>query len=268
MHVGHHRSDPAHVVVLAQRAFFARQQFADIALYRRLPVALVGHVDGEFLGRLRHLDVVVGQHKAAQLTVQGKAFNAITKGQQQHGLRAIDRVTSRHLLGTRLQEGFLTEVAFITIAIRATQHREDGADRNVDINVAGAVQRIENQQVSAFRVLTGNLVGIVHFFGRHAGQVTAPLVGFQQDFVGNHVEFLLHLALHVLGAHAAQHAAQCTLGYLMADFLTGPCDHFNKETQIGRGVVTTGLLDQVAAEGNAGHGWLREGRKIARSLPF
>ena len=44
--------------------------------------------------------------------------------------------------------------------------------------------------------------------------------------------------------------------------------HFNKETQIGRGVVATGLLDQVAAEGNAGHGWLREGRKIARSLPF
>src|SRR5690606_20385706 len=31
VHVGHHRGDPAHVVVLAQRAFLAGQQFADVA---------------------------------------------------------------------------------------------------------------------------------------------------------------------------------------------------------------------------------------------
>jgi hypothetical protein len=50
VHVGHHRGDPAHVVVLAQRAFLAGQQLVHVALHRGFPVALVGHVDGEFGG--------------------------------------------------------------------------------------------------------------------------------------------------------------------------------------------------------------------------
>ncbi|MNE63131.1 hypothetical protein D3C80_1584620 [compost metagenome] len=91
--------------------------------------------------------------------------------------------------------------------------------------------------------------------------MTAPLVGFQEDFVGQHVELLLHFALHVLGFHAAEHATQGTLGHLMADGLAGPRHHFDKETQIGGSVMAAGLFDQIAAQGNAGHGWLREGKK-------
>ncbi|MCY1534343.1 hypothetical protein D9M68_697120 [compost metagenome] len=96
--------------------------------------------------------------------------------------------------------------------------------------------------------------------------MAAPLVSLQKDFVGQHVELLLHFALHVLGLHAAEYAAQSTFGHLMADGLAGPCHHFDKEAQIGGSVVATGLLDQIATQGNAGHGRLREGRKIARSL--
>src|SRR3989338_4409218 len=50
----------------------------------------------------------------------------------------------------------------------------------------------------------------------------------------------------------------------MADFLARARHHFDKEPQVGRGVIAAGLLDQVAAEGNAGHGRLRRNRNPAQ----
>jgi hypothetical protein len=91
--------------------------------------------------------------------------------------------------------------------------------------------------------------------------VAAPLVGLEQDFIGDHVEFLLHFTLHVLAVQAAQHAAKGALGNLMADRLAGPRHDFDKEAQVGRGVMAASLLDQVAAQGDAGHGRLRKGEK-------
>jgi len=87
--------------------------------------------------------------------------------------------------------------------------------------------------------------------------VTAPFVGFEQDLVGDHVEFLLHFALDVFSAHAAEDATQRAFGHGVADFLASTRHHFDKEAQIGRRVVTAGLLDQIATQGNAGHGRLR-----------
>ncbi|MNT86846.1 hypothetical protein D3C72_2271850 [compost metagenome] len=87
--------------------------------------------------------------------------------------------------------------------------------------------------------------------------MAAPLVGLEEDFVGQHVELLLHLALHVLAAGAAQHATQRALGHRMADLLAGARHHLDEEAQVGRSVVAASLFDQVATEGNAGHGRLR-----------
>ena len=258
MYVGNHRGHPAHVEVLLQRAFFAFHQLVDVALHRFFPVALVGHVDGKFLGRSRNRNVFVGQHEAAHFTVQGEALDAVAQGQHQHGLWAVDRIAGSNLLGAWLQEGlFVQGFVLAQVFVGATQYREDGADRCVDVDVGRTVQWVEYQQVCAFRVFAWDLVGIVHFFGRHAGQVAAPFVGFEQDFVGQNVQFLLHFALHVFSAHAAQDTAQCAFGNGVADFLASTRHHFDKEAQIGRRVVAAGLLDQIATQGNAGHGRLR-----------
>jgi hypothetical protein len=204
------------------------------------------------------LDVFVGQHEAAHFTVQGEAFDAVAQGQHQHGLRAVDGVTGGYLLGAWLQEGlFVQRFVLAQVFVRATQYREDSADRGIDVDVRRAVQWIEYQQVCAFRVFARDLVGVVHFFGRHAGQVTAPFVGFEQDFVGHHVEFLLHFALNVFSTHAAEHTTQGAFGYCVADFLARTRHHFDKEAQIGRSVIAAGLLNQIATQGNAGHGELR-----------
>ena len=49
------------------------------------------------------------------------------------------------------------------------------------------------------------------FLRSHGRQVTAPLVGLEQDFVGDHVELLLRLALHVVGTGLAEHARERAL---------------------------------------------------------
>nr|GFD57453.1 hypothetical protein [Tanacetum cinerariifolium] len=77
------------------------------------------------------------------------------------------------------------------------------------------------------------------------------------DFVGHHVQLLLHFTLNILSTHAAQHATQGAFGYCVADFLARTRHHFDKEAQIGRSVVAAGLLNQIATQGNAGHGELR-----------
>ncbi len=223
-------------------------------------MTLIGHVDREFLSGLRDLDVFVAEDEAAHFAVQGEAFNAVTQGQHQHGLRAVDGVTGGDLLGAWLQKCLLVQCFVLAqVLVRATQHREDRADRRVDVDVGRAVQWVEHQQVSAFRVFAGDLIGVVHFFGRHAGQVTAPFVGFEQNLVGHHVQFLLHFTLHVFGAHAAEYPAQGAFGYRVADLLARTRHYFNQKAQIGRGVVGAGLLDQITTQGNAGHGELRNG---------
>ncbi|MNY37801.1 hypothetical protein D3C86_1723860 [compost metagenome] len=87
--------------------------------------------------------------------------------------------------------------------------------------------------------------------------MTAPFVGFEQDLVGDHVELFLHFALDVFSAHAAQNATQGAFGHGVVDLLAGTRHHFDQEAQIGRSVVAAGLLNQIATQGNAGHGRLR-----------
>ena len=96
--VGHHRGDPAHVEVLAQRSGLAREAFVDISRHRCIPVAAVRHVDGEFGSVCGNLDFRFGQHPAAEFAVEGKTGDAIADGEHEDGRWAVDGKTSRDLL--------------------------------------------------------------------------------------------------------------------------------------------------------------------------
>ena len=197
VHVGHHAGHPAHVEVLAARAFLALQALVDVALHRLVPVAHVAHVDGEFPGVFRNAHVVLGEHEGALLAVEREHGHAVAHGEHQRGLRAVHAVAGGHLAAAGLQEIGLFHTA---VALGHLEHAEDGADADVDLDVAGAVQRIEQQQVFAFWVAVGHHVDGVHLLAGHGGQVAAPFVGVDQHLVGDDVELLLHLALHVFAA--------------------------------------------------------------------
>jgi hypothetical protein len=82
--------------------------------------------------------------------------------------------------------------------------------------------------------------------------VAAPFVGLDQHLVGDDVQLLLHLALHVLAAGRAQHAAQGALVDGLADALAGAGHHFEQQAQLARDVAVDALLlDQVAGEADA-----------------
>ena len=85
------------------------------------------------------------------------------------------------------------------------ENAENGTDADVHVDVAGAVERVEHQQVFAFRILTRYRKNLFHFFRCHGGQVSAPFIGLDQNLVGNHVEFLLYFALYVFAARATQY---------------------------------------------------------------
>ena len=177
----------------------------------------IAHVDGKFLCVLRDLNIFLRQHKGTLFSVEGEHHHTVTHRQHQHGLRTVNAVTGGHLACAGLQEVVLTD----RLAVRFLQHTEDGADADVDIDVARAIQRIKQQQILALRVAIRHHVNAVHFFGRHGGEVTAPFVGFDQYFVGNDVEFFLHFALHVLAAGAAQDIAQGAFVDCVTDALAG-----------------------------------------------
>jgi hypothetical protein len=150
------------------------------------------------------------------------------------------------------------------------QHGEDGADGDVDVDVGRAVERVEQQQIFAARVVLGDREHGVHFFRGHGGQMSAPLIGVDQHIVGDDVELLLHFALHVAGAGGAEHVAQCAFVHGDADAFAGAGDHFDEQAQLGRDdAVLALLLDEIAGEVDGlGHGESLEGKgRAAISRP-
>ena len=85
-----------------------------------------------------------------------------------------------------------------------------------------------------------------HFLGSDSGQITAPFIGFQKDFVGEHIQFFLDFSLYVFRFVAAQDVSERSLADGMTDCLAGTADDFQKQTQFFRnGAVFPVFLNQV-----------------------
>ncbi|MDR6139644.1 hypothetical protein QE438_002948 [Pseudoxanthomonas sp. SORGH_AS 997] len=178
-------------------------------------------------------------------------MGAVAGGQHQHGLRPVDAVAGGDLVAAGLQE--VGVGGRFDMVLRAAQHREDGAHRDVDVDVGAAVQRVEQQQELAVRILVRHRHGVVHLLRGAGGQVAAPGVGFQQDVVADHVQLLLRLALHVAGAGLAQHAAQRALAHRHRDAGAGAHDDGNQLAQFGADTAGALFFDQVAGQGDGLH---------------
>ena len=113
----------------------------------------------------------MGEDEFADIAVQGEAVHAMTAGQHQHGGGAVQRIAGADLLGAGLQE--ILGGRRIALAL-AAQDGENGADGNVHVHVAGAVERIEYQQVFAARVLRRNRVNVIHLLRRHGSTGDRP----------------------------------------------------------------------------------------------
>ena len=191
----------------------------------------------------------MGKNPRTHFTIQRKSVGASAGGQYQKGLGAIEGIAGRNLLTTGLQEIGFGGVGF---AFRHREHRKNGADGNVDVDIARSVQRIEEQQVIAVRIGFRDGMDRFHFLGSDSGQIAAPFVGFQKDFIGKHIQFFLDFSLYVFRFVAAQNVSERSLAYGMADRLTGTADDFQKQAQFFRnGAVSPVFLDQVLRQTDA-----------------
>ena len=244
MHLGHHRRDPAHVEIAAALARFAVLALRDVAVHGDFPEPRVAGVDREFAGVFGNAQVGVRQDEVADFAIEREAVRALADRDDQHRRRAVDRVTRGHLLDALLQE-VLDLRRFLLVV---TQDREDRADRHVDVGVRRTVERIEDQQEAAARILGRDRVRIVELFGRHARDQTAPVAALQDHVVRGDVELDLLLALHVLRAGLAEETAERALRRHRRDGLDRRGDVDEQRAQVARALDAFELLDQELGE--------------------
>src|SRR5690606_18837860 len=102
------------------------------------------------------------------------------------------------------------------------QDAEDGADAAGDVEVRGTVERIEHHAVACLAVIgiAQDQRLLVLLGGDHGHALPAPEVA-DQDLVGDDVELLLRLALHVHLPGVAQHVLEAGAAHLCGDHLGG-----------------------------------------------
>ena len=245
VHIGHHAGNPAHVEIFAAHAFLALQALVHIAFDGCCPVAHIAHINGKLLGVFRDAHVFLCEKESA--AIQREHDYAMPCGKHQNGLRPVQAIASSDLLVAGLKKILRLHLAG---ARRFLEYAEDGADAHVHIDIAGAVQWVEHEQVVPLRVGGRNGVDIVHFFRSHGGQIAAPFIALEHDFIGDDVEFFLFFTLYILATCAAQYAAQSAFVHSLADVHTSIGHAFNQGAQLGRQFVVLLLFKQIAGQRN------------------
>ena len=112
-------------------------------------------------------------------------MHSLTRGEDQRGRAAVDRVSRGHDPTTRLERALQQP----TSGALGTQDAEDRPDGDVDVDVARAIERVE-----ANDVLSGlaEHPGLLELFAGDHRAPAAPLEHRAEDVVGEGVE-LLHL---------------------------------------------------------------------------
>ena len=90
----------------------------------------------------------------------------------------------------------------------AAQDREDGADRDVDVDVARPVEWIEDDDVLAVLPITLDDDGFFVFLRSHNGHVASVAETLEKCVIGDDVELLHDFALHILAAGSARDIGQ------------------------------------------------------------
>ena len=127
----------------------------------------------------------MGKEKLAQVGIERKSMHPMAHRQHQHGTGPIQGVASGHLPITRLQKvSGLYIAATVHHFLGRPQHRKNAAHGAINLNVAGAIDWIEQQQVFAARLVSRNLVRGFQLFGHHARQVSGPVVHLGEAVVG------------------------------------------------------------------------------------
>lgn len=189
----------------------------------------------------RCFDEGVREAEFAYGCVEGESVDAVSRRVDQHGRRSVDYISGCDLIDARLQEFFLR--GFRSYRGEAAVDRKYRADRNVNIDVRGAVERVHADQV--FAVVTPLLVKqdyIVVLFRCHAAAFAAGQQFGHKRVVRIDIQFLLLFALHVHRADLPQNVGQSRFVHLAVNLLGRYPDMVQKSRQLSRSAGKLGLF--------------------------
>jgi hypothetical protein len=129
----------------------------------------------------------ISSTKPPKLDEKMKTCVPLPTGQDQQQLRTVDEEAGGELARARLQEGRLRVAPMCIID---GQDGEDGADRDIGLDVRRAVERIDRQRQRALRVDDDRLVLLL---GAEIGD-SGGARRFHENPVGNDIELLLDVA--------------------------------------------------------------------------
>ena len=152
----------------------------------------------------------MGEKELAYAGVKGEAVHAAARGEHEHAGGTVEEVACGHLLDAFPEHFF--KLYFTCAALGAAVDGEDGADVHVDVHVGGTVKRIKDHDVVAALELGTHAYEIGVFLAGHGAHGSRARHPVDQDAVGEIVDLLLALALHVDHAGAAQDIEQAGLG--------------------------------------------------------
>ena len=179
----------------------------------------------------RDADVLLGQHELPLFAIQREDDDAVADGQHEQRGRARDRVAGGTCAGAGLQEGLFGRFR----VLRSAPSGHFSTEKMVPIETLTSMfdepsSGSKVSRYSPFGKRCGTRCGrsISRRPWRRDGR---PIVGVEQDVVGQHVELFLRLALHVVAAGLAEHAAFAAQGALAdgdGNGLAGAGDDFDQ----------------------------------------
>ena len=153
-----------------------------------------------------------------------------------------EEVSGRDLLVARAQQVRDRPVA-------PAPDREDRAERAVDVDVRGAVHRVEEHRVAALGEVAAVDHGLLHLLRGRQRDEPAVVEGLEQDLVGDDVELLLLLALDVGRAGRAVRLARSPRPRARRDALGGDAEAHEQQRQLaGRARRRPLLLENEPVE--------------------
>ena len=150
----------------------------------------------------------------------------------------------------RLQE--INQLYRATLGRHPPIDGEDGADGHIDINVGGAIQRIDQHHIFGALFRQGlEADKILFLFGGQATHLTASGQGRLEPFVGKPMQLLLFFALDIGLPHAAEEVADPGLIDLAIDDLGRQTNGSQQGAQLPGGMGKIRLLpNDKLAQGN------------------
>mmetsp|Transcript_5490 Transcript_5490/g.21653 ORF Transcript_5490/g.21653 Transcript_5490/m.21653 type:complete len:407 (+) Transcript_5490:72-1292(+) len=232
--VAHERADVARRVGLGARAL-RRLGEVDVVLHALGPVGGVALVERVDLALLGDLDVVVAEDELANGGVEGEAVHAVPDGEHEDHRRRVHAVAGAHQVLARLahvDDAVLRHLVDLGGAVLAPGGHArlgglvDAPDRaggDSGVDVGRAVKRVEHADVLA---VLGGLDGHRHVLLLRGDDARAArlLEAVAEHLVGDHVELLLVLALHVLLALEAGEVGDASALHEVGNLLAGGAD--------------------------------------------